>query len=705
MMATPDLSHSADIRADGGPCAVDLDRARDACRSLLGLSPDELVALCIVATLETVPDVSTLATVCGCTVRAAEVVSCLRARGLLEPGDPLCCTRAAMATLSATPGLTGSRGPGARALSGAIDAGADDEWVVRLAAATPPANDPVVVDVLTSAAARAVRHGRPSEALDLLRRALREPPAPDRAIELRGQLALAAVQADEQGAPNLVRLAAREMAPVEAAQLTRRAAALLGSHGRSRAAVAMVDDVRRYLGAADREVESILGLGWLCAARVDLSMRPAVRRRIEALHTEDVDTSPSGRALAGLTSYELSLAGEDLNRSVELARHCLDIGGGGTLSADLSSIWSAVLALCFADELAAARAAVDRLEERGRRRGRDADIVGAHHLRVPIARSLGEMEVARRSAEVVADAVRQGWNISVPGIAGNRCRLELVAGRLDAAEASLVLPGGVEAFADDPSLVEYLDARGHLRFRQGRHAEALEDHLRVRDRHAALGSPNPATMLWAHGATRALVALGRRSEAASLHEEHLERARRWGAPRPIGILLASAASLRLVRGCDDDFEEAFELLDRAGARVDLAEAHLLAAATSAARGRRLRAERDARRARFLAASVGATAIETGAASLLSEVGGVADRSGRLTPAEIRTARLAASGASNAEIAADLFVSRKAVEYHLSNAYRKLGIAGRRELDAALRQVEDLDGARSAGLVPGHGVAT
>jgi DNA-binding CsgD family transcriptional regulator len=56
----------------------------------------------------------------------------------------------------------------------------------------------------------------------------------------------------------------------------------------------------------------------------------------------------------------------------------------------------------------------------------------------------------------------------------------------------------------------------------------------------------------------------------------------------------------------------------------------------------------------------------------------------LTPSERRIAERAAAGASNPEIAQELFVTVKTVEMHLSNAYRKLGIAGRRDLPRALR---------------------
>jgi DNA-binding CsgD family transcriptional regulator len=45
--------------------------------------------------------------------------------------------------------------------------------------------------------------------------------------------------------------------------------------------------------------------------------------------------------------------------------------------------------------------------------------------------------------------------------------------------------------------------------------------------------------------------------------------------------------------------------------------------------------------------------------------------------------MAAQGLTNAEVAQELFITTKTVEAHLGRAYRKLGIAGRPELRAAL----------------------
>jgi DNA-binding CsgD family transcriptional regulator len=56
----------------------------------------------------------------------------------------------------------------------------------------------------------------------------------------------------------------------------------------------------------------------------------------------------------------------------------------------------------------------------------------------------------------------------------------------------------------------------------------------------------------------------------------------------------------------------------------------------------------------------------------------------LTPSELRVVRLAAEGATNREIAHELYVTLKTVEGHLSRAYVKLGIKHREELPRVLQ---------------------
>ena len=55
----------------------------------------------------------------------------------------------------------------------------------------------------------------------------------------------------------------------------------------------------------------------------------------------------------------------------------------------------------------------------------------------------------------------------------------------------------------------------------------------------------------------------------------------------------------------------------------------------------------------------------------------------LTASERRVARMAAEGLTNRQIAGELVVTVKAVEWHLSHVYRKLGISSRADLKETL----------------------
>jgi DNA-binding NarL/FixJ family response regulator len=51
----------------------------------------------------------------------------------------------------------------------------------------------------------------------------------------------------------------------------------------------------------------------------------------------------------------------------------------------------------------------------------------------------------------------------------------------------------------------------------------------------------------------------------------------------------------------------------------------------------------------------------------------------LDPQELRFAKLVAGGSSNRDVAAQLFLSPKTVEYHLRKVFLKLGVSSRVEL--------------------------
>lgn len=65
--------------------------------------------------------------------------------------------------------------------------------------------------------------------------------------------------------------------------------------------------------------------------------------------------------------------------------------------------------------------------------------------------------------------------------------------------------------------------------------------------------------------------------------------------------------------------------------------------------------------------------------------GLIPRAAELTTSEHRVAELAASGMTNRDVAATLFISAKTVEANLARVYRKLGIRPRAELGLRMSQ--------------------
>jgi len=127
----------------------------------------------------------------------------------------------------------------------------------------------------------------------------------------------------------------------------------------------------------------------------------------------------------------------------------------------------------------------------------------------------------------------------------------------------------------------------------------------------------------------------------------------------------------------------------AAAQLERARTHAADGAALRRAGSRVEARDHLRLAVDLAHRCGATALEDLALVELRAAGGRPRRrlitgAGALTPCERRIAELAAAGRQNREIAESLVVTLATVEYHLRNAYRKLGITARTQLSQALR---------------------
>jgi DNA-binding NarL/FixJ family response regulator len=178
-------------------------------------------------------------------------------------------------------------------------------------------------------------------------------------------------------------------------------------------------------------------------------------------------------------------------------------------------------------------------------------------------------------------------------------------------------------------------------------------------------------------------------------EEERERAERmfrdahgWGTPRAIGMALRAKGLVEGGSGGVELLEEAASVLEGSPARLE--HAHALADLGAALRrgNRRVDAREPLRQALDVADACGAPPLVDRVRHELRAAGGRPRRprsSGAesLTASERRIATMAAEGLSNPEIAQALFVTKKTVESHLGNAYRKLAIRSRAELPAAL----------------------
>jgi DNA-binding CsgD family transcriptional regulator len=572
-----------------------------------------------------------------------------------------------------------------------VDEGAPGDRVVAQLLPARPDGWQEAVAALRAGAERALAGGAPRTAAACLRRALAEPPPAGQRTEILVALAGAAAAAGEESAAALYAeaLDAVDSGPRRAA-LAQAMARTLAAHGRTREAGDALDAALAALGPGEEHLELGLQAAWAGISRGDVEMRAEAARRLRVV-VERVGAEPScpERMMLAQLAMEKVFAGEPRDEAVRLARLAW---GDGTLlereTADGVGWIVALSALGWADHLVEFERGFAAGLADARRRGSVLAFANCSYGLVFGRYYTGRLADAVADAHHALDAERYGWREYVVACRAQLAWVHVERDELDEAER-VIAP--IEADPGRGSLPAYalvLDARARIALARGDAAAAFaaareagrlmdESHLR-----------NPAVLPWASHAALAAARLGRRDEARELAARELAAARTFGAPRAVGIALRTSG---LVTGGDDGvalLEEAVAVLERSPAQLEHARALIDLGAELRRLRRRAAARGPLERGLEQAHSFGAFALAQRAHADLAAVGGRPRSRARggadaLTPAERRVARMAAAGMSNRELAEALFVTVKAVEWHLGNVYRKLGIAGRGELRRAL----------------------
>jgi DNA-binding NarL/FixJ family response regulator len=397
------------------------------------------------------------------------------------------------------------------------------------------------------------------------------------------------------------------------------------------------------------------------------------------------------RRLGGLERVKAG-APDPVRAWIEVARGPATDGAARAPAAPLDDIsrTAALLALTAAGRLEEAEAAWTEVAEAARASGALGRLRCAVTLRALVRLRLG------RVADVEAD-LRElsawGAELDVP-VTDQRLGLPwAVAPLVDALvergaveEAQQrVAAAGVEA--DWPQVLGFtflLDSLGRLRLAQGRVQEAVRVLRECSRRQRAWGVRNPGVLPWRSSLALALARTGRRAEALELCDEEIDFARQFGVAREEGMALRALAEVTGGAETIPLLRKAVAVLERSPARLEHARALADLGVALAAEAPE-QAREALRGALELAAGLGATVVAERAQRTLAATGAprLPVPAAALSATERRIARLAADGRGTREIAERLFVTEQTVEGHLGQACRKLGIASRGELGAAL----------------------
>jgi DNA-binding CsgD family transcriptional regulator len=194
---------------------------------------------------------------------------------------------------------------------------------------------------------------------------------------------------------------------------------------------------------------------------------------------------------------------------------------------------------------------------------------------------------------------------------------------------------------------------------------------------------NPLTALWSiPDLIEAAARSGRLDETVDRFDRYADWVQHSPSPARLSLLARSRAL-----GGEGDVREQFETAlapEAALSPFEQARTELLYGEWLRRERQRREARRHLRRAADLFRQVGAPPWEERAEAELRATGETARRRDpstldRLTPQELQIAGLVAAGMTNRQVAAQLFLSPRTIDYHLRKVFSKLGVASRTEL--------------------------
>lgn len=581
--------------------------------------------------------------------------------------------------------------------------GMGPEEVARHVMACPPRADPWVVDRLAAAARHASKVGALDAAASYLSRALAEPPEPQQRGAVLAELAQAEAAMGRPEAEAHFEAAIELLDdPTEQAGSLDRLGRYLLFRAEPRKATKTFEHGLELLDGRHPELAARLEGGAMVAGRIYVATAAQTTERLSLAAEQwrntptsrdtpaDCDTPTSRELLAHLAHARAFARDGAAGEVTHLALAAMggDPGAPEVVEIDPISFYLAVKALIYADELDSADAAVHRYGEEACRSGSPLLLAAYYHVRAAIEYRRGRINEMMGFAQGGLDGYQAGWRAVLPSSAAFLALGHMERGSAQFAAEALELPGGEDAWSRTAPYGFFLYATGRLNWVMGRHDDALRAFVRCGEHDQRLTTGPVSSNPWRSAAAVVAHRLGEQHRAEQLVGEELELVRSFGAQRAIGVALGAAATITEGQKRLALLEEAVEVLSASPAQLELARV-LVDLGVELERWREPKAGWEALgKGLDLAHRCGAKLLAKQARTHLIAAGARPRQSARsgaeaLSPSEARVAALAAANMTNREISEALFVTRKAVEWHLNRTFKKLGITSRRELEPAL----------------------